>query len=605
MHPVSDAAMAKDILDLVDALVSSRPNAAAALAKHDEQWVPVSWIELRDRARRVARSLVAMGIAPGDRIHILSNSRLEWVVLDLGIVAAGAITVPIYPSNLPEECRFVADDVGARLVFCEDRSQVEKFLAVRDSLPELAHIVQITGAVEHDDVLGMDSFLALGVGVDEVQLVERRASLEPKSILTIVYTAGTTGRPKGVILTHANMLYEAKAIVELGLVQDDDVQLLILPLSHVFARVLQVSWLSNGHVLAFAESMTAIERNLVQVRPTLMGGVPRVFEKLHAAALDQGRALPPFQARLFARTIELSARRGALEQRGAQLGLLDSLRFAVLRRLVLTKVRAGLMQALGGRMRFMLSGGAPLASEIAWFFRDVGIEILEGYGLTETSGGTTINRPGNNRIGTVGLPFPGTEVRIAEDGEILLRGPGIMRGYWRLPEATAEALKDGWFHTGDIGELDPTTGALRITGRKKDLIITAGGKHIAPQKIEGMVESDRLISHCVVHGDRRKYLTAIVTLDPEALRELAQRRGLRGSHAELSQRPEVREAVERVIAGVNGQLASFETIKRFAILPGEFSVDNGELTAKLSVRRKAVDKRYAEIFEGLYAEQTR
>jgi long-chain acyl-CoA synthetase len=592
--------MAKDILDLVDTLVSSRPHAAAASSKRDGHYTSITWSALREQSRRVARSLIAIGIAAGDRVNLVSNSRLEWVVIDLGIVAAAAITVPIYPSNPADECSHMAADSGARLVFCEDRSQVEKFLATRDQLPALTHIVQMFGEVEDEGVIAMATFLDLGIPVSDLRMNERRAALGPESILTIVYTAGTTGRPKGVVLTHANMLYEGWATVELGLVRADDVQLLILPLSHSFARVLQISWLASGHVLAFAESMTTIEHNLIEIRPTVMAGVPRVFEKLYAAVVEQGLSGSAIEVKLFARTLELSAKRGLLEQQGKRLGPIDALTFALLRVLVLSKVHDGLMRSLGGRMRFMLSGGAPLANEIAWFFRDAGIEVLEGYGLTETAAGTTMNRPGDNQIGTVGPPMPGTEIRIAEDGEILLRGPGIMRGYWGNPEGTAEVIRDGWFHTGDIGELDPRTGALKITDRKKDLIITAGGKNIPPQKIENMVEADRLIAHCVVHGDRQKYLTAIVTLDHAALRELAQRLGLRGSHAELSQRPEVRAEVEAVFDRVNAQLASYETIKKFAILPTHFSVETGELTPKLSVRRKAIHRKHAAIFDRMH-----
>lgn len=593
--------MAKDILDLLDALVSSRPYAAAATSKRDGQYTPITWTQLRDQASRVARSLVAIGIEAGDRVTLMCNSRIEWVVTDLGIVAAGAITVPIYPSNTAEEGRYVVNDSGARLVFCEDRSQVAKILEVHDQLLAIEHIVQMTGEVDHDGVIGMDEFLKFGIPVSELRMSERRDALSPESILTIVYTAGTTGRPKGVMLTHANLLYEAWATMEMGLVRDDDVQLLILPLSHSFARALEMSWLASGHVLAFAENMNTIERDLIEVRPTLMAGVPRVFEKMHAAVVEHGTSGGGLQGKLFARAVELSAKRGRMELLGKQLGPIEAVTFALLRVLVLSKVHVGIVRSLGGRMRFMLSGGAPLGSEFAWFFRDAEIEILEGYGLTETSAGTTVNRPGENQIGTVGQAFPGTEIWIAEDGEVLVRGPGVMAGYWNDPEGTAEAMsEDGWFRTGDIGEMDPRTGALRITDRKKDLIITAGGKNIAPQKIENLIKADPLISHCVVHGDRRKYLTALVTLDEGALREFAERRRLVGSHAELALRPEVRAEVDAVIGRANGMLASYETVKKFAILPRDFSVETGELTPKLSLRRKVVNQRHAAIFDALY-----
>jgi long-chain acyl-CoA synthetase len=599
--------MANNILELVQAQVSSRPSATALLHKPNPggEYVPLTWSELWDQIRAVARSLIAIGIAAGDRVAIASNTRFQWIVNDLGIVAAGAVTVPIYPSNLADECRYVADNAGVRLVFCEDRSQAAKFLAVRGQLPAVFKVVQMTGEVEgsaDDWVIAMDAFLALGVGVGDDVLDERRAVLGPESMLSIIYTSGTTGRPKGVIMTHANMLYEAKAIVELGLVETADVQLLFLPLAHSFARMLEVCWLGTGHVLAFAESMATIKQNLGEVRPTIMAGVPRVFEKFFAAVVDKGVATPGLKGKLFARVLELSAKHGDLQAKHARLGPIEALELALLRKLVLAKVGAQVLQTLGGRMRFMLTGGAPLSTQIAWFFQDAGIEILVGYGLTESASGTVMTPRGANEIGTIGLPLPGTEAKIAADGEILLRGPGIMPGYWQNPESTAEVLVDGWLHTGDIGEMDGQTGMLRITDRKKDLIVTAGGENIAPQKLENMVKADRLISQCVVHGDRRKFISAVVTLDEASLREYAKQHGLTGSYAELAAKPEVRSAVEAVIARVNDELPRYETIKKFAILPAEFSIETGELTPKLSVKRKVVNNKFAATFEGFYAE---
>jgi long-chain acyl-CoA synthetase len=599
--------MAKNILELVQAQVSARPNATALLHKPipGGDYVPLTWSELWDQIRAVARSLIAIGIAAGDRVAIGSNTRFQWIVNDLGIVAAGAVTVPVYPSNLADECRYVADDAGVRLVFCEDRSQVVKFLTVRGQLPELLAVVQMTGEVEASAdnwVMSMNAFLALGSGVGDDVLDDRRAALGPESMLSIIYTSGTTGRPKGVIMTHANMLYEAKAIVELGLVEPTDTQLLFLPLAHSFARMLEVCWLGTGHVLAFAESMTTIKQNLAEVRPTIMAGVPRVYEKFFAAVVDKGMATPGLKGKLFARALELSAKHGELVAKHARLGPIEALEFALLRKLVLAKVGATVMQTLGGRMRFMLTGGAPLSTQIAWFFQHAGIEILVGYGLTESASGTVMTPRDANEIGTIGLPLPGTEAKIAADGEILLRGPGIMPGYWHNPASTAEVLVDGWLYTGDIGEMDQA-GVLRITDRKKDLIVTAGGENIAPQKLENLVKADRLISQCVVHGDRRKFISAIVTLDEASLRELAKQHGLTGSYARLVATPEVRSAVESVIDRVNGELPRYETIKKFEILPAEFSIETGELTPKLSVKRKVVNSKYGHIFDGFYDEK--
>jgi long-chain acyl-CoA synthetase len=595
----------QSILDLVHEQVSQRGDATATLVKRDGQYRPTTWTQLWADAEQAARALIAVGIEPGDRVNIVSNSRYEWVTLDLGILAAGAVTVPIYPSNLPDECHYVSDHSGARLVFAEDASQVRKFIEIRDKLGDVIKVVQMTGELEQEDdwVLSMTDFLALGEAITNEQLEAARASLGPESILTIIYTSGTTGRPKGVVLTHANMIYEAESVRKIGLISTEDVQLLFLPLSHSFAKVLEAGWIATGHVLAFAESMQTIKQNLGEVRPTVMAGVPRVYEKFYAAVVEKGLAAPGAKGKLFATALELSAKKGELELHGESLGFVDSLKFGLLRRLVFAKIHAGVMEILGGRMRLMLSGGAPLARKIAWFFRDADIVVLEGYGMTETSAGTTVNLPDNNQIGTVGPPMPGTDVKIADDGEILLRGPGIMREYWRNPEATAETIVDGWLHTGDIGKINPKTGALEITDRKKDLIITAGGKNIAPQNIENLIKTDRLISQCVVHGDRRKYLSALLTLDEAGLEDFAKHNGIGGNYAERSQDPKVRAEVEAVIARANKELASYETIKKFAILEHDFSIETGELTPKLSVKRKVVNSKYGHIFDGFYEEQ--
>ena len=593
----------QSLLDFVLDHVERIPDKPAALSKVDGRYQPISWRELWDRARRVGRGLVAAGVEHGDRVNIVCNTRLEWVITDLGILAAGGVTVPIYPSNLADECAYVSQNSGARLVLVEDDSQAEKFRRVRDELPDVLKVVQMTGEVGDSSdgwVISIADFYARGDAVDDETLDARSAGLSPESILTLIYTSGTTGRPKGVVLTHGNLIYEAEVVEKMGIIEAEDIQLLFLPLSHSFAKVIEAAWLSTAHVLAFAESMNTIKQNLGEVRPTVMAGVPRVFEKFYAAVVDKALSAGGAKAKLFEQALALSAQAGECELEGKTMGLGARLRFAVLKRLVFAKIHAGVSEILGGRMRTMLSGGAPLPVKIAWFFRDAGIEVLEGYGLTETSAGTTVNLPGRNQIGTVGPPLPGTEVKIAGDGEILLRGPGIMREYWGNPEASAEVLVDGWFHTGDIGEVDPRTKAVRITDRKKDLIITAGGKNIPPQRIENLVKTDPLISQCVVHGDKRKFISAIVTLDEAALTELGKHLGLSGSYAELAAAPEVRERVQALIDAANGELASYETIKKFAILDHDLSIETGELTPKLSVKRKVINAKYGHIFDGFY-----
>jgi long-chain acyl-CoA synthetase len=602
--------MAKNsILDLLHDHAQNRGQDTACLVKTAGKYGPVNWAKLWADAQRVGKALIAAGIEPGDRVNVVAQTSYEWIHTDLGILAAGAVTVPIYPSNLPDECQFVTEHSGARLVFAENAEQVQKFIEKRDELPNVLRIVQWHGEKRVDPamadwVMGIDEFLATGDAITDAQLDERGKTLGPDSILTIIYTSGTTGRPKGVVLTHGNMLYEAKAIAEVDVIRQDDIQLLFLPMAHVFAKVLEIAWLGTGHVLALAESMNTLKQNLGEVRPTLMAGVPRVFEKFYSAVVEKGTSAEGVKGKLFAKAMGLSVKHGELETSGQKLGLVDSAMFGLLKKAVFTKVGEGVMQILGGRMRVMISGGAPLSKKIAWFFRDANIVILEGYGMTETSAATSICRPHNNQIGTVGPALPGIEIKIAEDGEILVKGPGNMREYWRNPEATAETIDEsGWLHTGDIGELDRQTKAIRITDRKKDLIITAGGKNIAPQRIENIVKTHKLISQCVVHGDRRNFITALVTLDPEQLPLWAQHQGISGGYEQLCKDAKVRAEIERLISESNSELASYETIKKFEILDRDFSIETGELTAKLSVKRKVINSKYGHIFDGFYDEK--
>ena len=602
------------ILDFLLAHVEGRPRDTAALVKRDGTYQQVSWESLWGRAQEVAAGLVALGIEAADHACILSNTRLEWCVTDIGILAAGAVTIPIYPSNLPDECAYIIENSGARVVFTEDAAQSEKMLSVKSQLADqVVAVVQLEGPTPGDDpwIRTFEAFVAAAQPEHQDALPERRASLSRDSILTIIYTSGTTGRPKGVVLTHGNMMYEAEVIHEQDVVRPDDVQLLFLPMAHVFAKLLEVSWFATGHILAFAENINTLKDNLKEVRPTLMAAVPRVFEKFYAAVLDKGTTLPATPSAgdrikhgLFATALSLSAKNGALEEEGAALGLVEGLQFAALRRAVFAKIGAAVMDNLGGRMRIMVSGGAPLSKTIAWFFRDAGITILEGYGMTETAAATAVNLPHANVIGTVGPAVPGTKIRIAEDGEILVKGPGVMREYWKNPEATAETIDaDGWLHTGDIGEIDPRMSALRITDRKKDLIITAGGKNVAPQKIENLVKTHKLISQCVVHGDKRKFLSALLTLDREQVESLAAAESIHGAYEQLRIHPRVTAEITAAINAANAELASYETIKKYEILPEDFSIETGELTAKLSVKRKVVNSKYGHLFDAFYAEK--
>lgn len=600
---------ASSVVELFLHQADTRGEETAALHKQDGRYQPVTWNKMRNDAREIAAGLIALGLEAGERASILSHTSMNWVLSDLGILMAGGVTVPIYPSNLAHEVQYILEHSDSNVVFAQNTGQVAKCREQKDQLPLLRKVIQIEGDIEDSNedgwVMSLQELLTLGAK-HQSDIDERVAGLNLESMLTIIYTSGTTGKPKGVVITHGAMVTEGDSIAEIDVVRSSDIQLLFLPLAHVFAKVLQISWFASGFVMAFAENMQTIRENMQEVRPTLMCGVPRVFEKFYAAVIEKGNAGSPLSKKLLARALELSSKNGEAEESpDLQLTLRERIEFRILKRLVFRKISEGIMQILGGRMRLMVSGGAPLAKKIAWFFRDAEIVLAEGYGLTETCAGTCVNRPNNRKIGTVGPPVPGMQVQIAEDGEIAFKGRAMLREYWKDPEATAKSLRNGWFYTGDIGEVDPKTGALRITDRKKDIIVTAGGKNVAPQKIENILKTNKLISQAVVYGDRRKYLCAIITLDPDALEALAKELNLAGSYAVWTQSSEVERTVSNLVSAMNANLASYETIKKFRILDHDFSVEGGQLTPKLSVKRKLVNQRYEDIFDSMYSAQDR
>lgn len=592
----------QSILDYLTDYVLHHGDEAAALCKRDGAYRSTTWREVGDAVQRQATVLLRLGLAPGQRVALLAQTRLEWVTWDLAIIAAGGVTVPIYQSSLPDDCQFILDNSGARFVVSENEAQTRKLLQQRGQLAGVERVIQIDPPVGEDGwVASMAALVAAVEVADEAALALRRRELTPASPLSLIYTSGTTGRPKGAIITHHNLLATAEAIGSVDIVRTADTQLLFLPLAHVFARVLMVAWLATRHRLAFAESMATIAENMCEVRPTIMCGVPRVFEKFFAAVQQKGASRGRLASALFARSLALSERAGEAAQRGASLPPRERLEFALLKRAIFRRVGSQLAATLGGRMRVMISGGAPLAPPIAWFFRHAGIPLVEGFGLTETSAATCLNLPADNRIGSVGRPLPGTSVRCAADGELLIRGGGVFAGYWNNPQASAEALVDGWFLSGDLARIDET-GFVHIVDRKKDIIVTAGGKNVAPQNIEGLIKTDKFISQVVVHGDRRNFLSALITLDATALQHFAQAHGLgAGSFAELSQNPRVVAEIGAIIDRFNGQLPKWETIKKFRILEHDFSVESGELTASLKVKRRLVNERYRAIFDGFYA----
>ena len=579
---------------------AQRGGKTAHMVKRDGAWQEISWQELRDLVRHVARGLLTLDLQAGDRVAILSDSRAEWVQCDLGIMAAAGITVPIYASSTPDQAAYILQNSGATAMFIDTSAQLDKILAVRDQVPTLKHIVMMVDSPPgtDDSILTLADLIQRGRDdADQEAVLEARLQgLAPEHEATYVYTSGTTGPPKGVVQTHGNHLFmmeSGSAVADIG---EGDVNLLFLPLAHSFARFESFLGFYQGWTTAFAESIEALSQNMREVRPMLVLSVPRVYEKVYAS-VQAGAAGSAVKQAIFNWCVGVGRQASRLQQQGQPLPLGLRLKQGLAHRLVFHKLH----DALGGRLRYFVSGGAPLAREIAEFFHAAGLLILEGYGLTETCPALTANRHDNYKFGTVGLALPGVEMRLDDDGEILARGPNIARGYYQRPEATAEVfLEDGWFATGDIGEID-ADGFLRITDRKKDLLVTAGGKNVAPQNIENLLKGDPLISQAMVYGDRRPFLTAVLTLDVEAATAYARGLGISGdTAAELADSPQLRTVLEGRVEQVNQRLAPYETIKKFVIAREDFTEASNELTPTLKVKRQVVTQKYQAELDALY-----
>jgi len=559
-----------------------------------------------ERIRDVALGLERIGVSRGDRVAIVSESRPEWLVADLAILTLGAVTVPVYPTLTAAQTRYILADAGARAAFASDRTQAEKLAEIRHALPGLETTVLVSG--DRDGLPGSTLTLAevAELGHDRLRVSwglarayhDQARQVAPDDLATLIYTSGTTGDPKGVMLTHANIVSNVKACCEVLDLGPDDVALSFLPLSHSFERTVAYIYLASGTTVVFAEAIETIPRDLGLVRPTMMTGVPRLFEKMHARIVEAGTSGSAVRRALFRWAVAVGRARSRARLAGRRPSIVTALQFPLADRLVLSKIRA----RTGGRLRYLVSGSAALPLAVAEFFHAVGLRLLEGYGLTETAPVLTVNPPDAPRLGTVGPPIPGVELRIAEDGEILARGPNVMVGYYNQPEATAAVLRDGWLHTGDIGELDER-GYLRITDRKKDIVITSGGKKVVPQPVESALKSHPLVAEAMVIGEKRRFPAVLIVPDFAALeRRLAELGRPAGPRAELVARPDVRELYQAVVDEVNRNLAQFERLKRFALLPEELSIERGELTPTMKVRRKVVEERYRSVIETMYAE---
>jgi long-chain acyl-CoA synthetase len=564
--------------------------------------------ELFERIRDVSLGLGALGVERGDRVAIVAESRPEWLIGDLAILTLGAVTVPIYPTLSAAQARYILHDSAARAALVSTRLQLDKVQEVRHQLPALEAVIVMDApaATGSPSVMSFDALAArghrqmTGEWGSAKAYKDRSKQVGPDDLATIIYTSGTTGEPKGVMLTHGNLVSNLKAGAVVLSVSQDDVALSFLPLSHAFERTVAYIYLLCGVTIHFAESFDTIGRDIGAVRPTILTGVPRVYEKLHARIVEKGQSAPGIKGSLFRWAVNVAMAAGRAELRGQSPGLLTSLQAALADRLVFAKIRDG----LGGRIRYLVSGSAPLPIVIAEFFRGVGLPIIEGYGLTETAPILTVNPPEAPRAGTVGKALPGVELRIADDGEILARGPNVMPGYYNKPAATADVLRDGWFHTGDIGAID-AEGYLRITDRKKDLLVTSGGKKIAPQPIEAVLKRSPLVAEVVLLGDRRRYAAALIVPDFAALdRRLKDLGRPTAAREELVKRPDVLALYQEIVDGLNRELSQFERIKKFAVLPAEFSIESGELTPTLKVKRKVVEERWRETIEEMYGEES-
>jgi long-chain acyl-CoA synthetase len=570
----------------------------------EQGFLEYSGREFYEAIRNLGFAFSSLGIIAGDRVALISESRPEWGIADLATLSAGAVTVPVYPTQSAEQVRFILDEAGVKLAVVSNQAQVDKIRQVADQLRALEAIILMDGPATS----GRPAVYTLADAWEkgrviherdpqaEVRYREAASVIDRDALATIVYTSGTTGEPKGVMLTHQNIMSNALDSHVVFPTFESDVALSFLPLSHVFERIAFYRYLIDGVKLCFAESLTTVVRDLKNVRPTVMTGVPRVYEKFYAAIQEKVGQAAGIQKALLNWALSVGEARSAALLNGQPVPVGVRLQHVVADRLVFRKVRAG----VGGRIRFLVSGSAPLSRKIAEFFHAIGLVIIEGYGLTETSPVLTANPSAAPKFGTVGKPIPNVEVKIAPDGEILVRGPNVMVGYYRRPEATAEVLVDGWFHTGDIGEID-ADGYLTITDRKKDLIVTSGGKKIAPQPLENLLKADPLVAEAVLVGEGRKFPAALVVPDFVALAGRAREAGWTEEPREdFLKRPEVQALYQGLLDGVNRTLAQFERIKRFHLLPTEFTMERGELTPTMKVRRSVVEARWKDAIEQMY-----
>jgi long-chain acyl-CoA synthetase len=581
------------LADVVFSRADGRPQDVALRRRSDDgTWHDVTAGAFRDEVAALAKGLVAAGVEPGERIGLMSRTRYEWTLIDYAIWAAGAVTVPVYETSSADQVEWILGDSGARAVFAETPAHAALIGGARDRLPGLREVWEIGG---------LAGITAGGTGVSDEQLAGQRAARGADDLATIIYTSGTTGRPKGCELTHRNLLADVRNAVAGALPEvfeiDGGSTLLFLPLAHSFARIIQVGCLESGAILGHWPDASTLAAGLPEFRPTFLLAVPRVFEKVFNSAQQQAAA-SGIKRRIFAAAVDAAVAWSRSQDDGGP-GRGVALRHGLFDRLVYAKLR----DAVGGRVQYAVSGGAPLGERLGHFFRGVGLTVLEGYGLTETSAAAVVNKPSRNKIGTVGQPLPGVSLRIAGDGEILVKGPNVFAGYWQNKAATAGTLDgDGWLATGDLGELDDE-GFLRVTGRKKELIVTAGGKNVAPAVLEDRLRAHPLISQCLVVGDGRPFIACLVTLDPEALEHWKKQHSkpAAATIADLAADPDLTADIQGAVDEANQAVSRAESIRKFKILDVDFTEENDYLTPSLKVRRGVVVNDFAAEIEALYS----
>src|ERR671918_1398911 len=577
-------------------LAAERHADLPAVTYKDEagQWVSKTYREVGDIVRRLALGLIELGIEKGDKVAILANTRPEWTYFDFAALSVGATVVPIYQTNSPDECQYVLENSDAKAVIVEDDEQLAKIDAIRGRVPKLEQVIRMEGT---GGAISMDELIEAGSGRSDSEWEQRWQSVTPDDICTFIYTSGTTGPPKGCVISHGNYRSMVSMALEESVLEGNTTTYLFLPLAHSFALLIQfLSFDLGGNIAYWERDPLKIIPNLAEVKPDYFPSVPRIFEKIYTAATSEVEKSGGLRKLVFNWAIRVGRRVRERERSGQRVGWLLRKQYEFADKQVLSKIRA----LFGGRIKNCVTGAAPINPEILRFFDAAGVLILEGWGMTETSTAATVARPDAFKFGKVGKAFAGCEIKIADDGEILVRGPNIFQGYYKNEEATRETLEGGWLHTGDIGELDED-GYLSITGRKKDIIITAGGKNITPANLETEIKQSPFVSQCVVIGDRRPYLVALITLDMEECAKLAQENGWPADPAALADHEGMKQLIQEHLDEVNEKFARVEQVKKFEILPHDLSQETGELTPTLKVKRNVVAEKYEQEVDALYA----